>query len=156
MKKLSLIIAIVFSGIMMQSQEVATYNQVAEKKVKGNITQYTAESGVVFHLGDTVRIGCPCRKTTFDFINDRTNIYMSGWVGSCRISRARYDEASGQITLIKSMRATGKKLYVTTYSGAESLRFNITNFEEALKHGEVVKPGFKLSDEALTNLQESN
>lgn len=140
----------------MQTQEVATYYQVADKEVKGNINQYITESGVVFHLGDTLRIGCPCRKTAFDFITNRTNTYMSGWVGSCRISRARYDEASGHITVIKTMKATGKKLFVTTYSGAESLRLNITNFEEAFKLGEIVKPGFILSDEALTNLQEAN
>lgn len=155
MKKLSLIIAIVLSGMMMQSQEVATYSQVANKEVIGNLTQYTTESGVVFNLGDSLRIGYPNRKTAFDFITDRTNTYMSGWVGSCRISRARYDEASGHITVIKSMRATGKKLFVKTYSEAETLRLNITNFEEAFKLGEIVSPEFMISEEALTNLQKA-
>jgi len=138
---------------MMRSQEVATYSQVAEKEVKGNLTQYTTESGVVFNVGDTIRIGYPYRKTAFDFITDGTSTYMSGWVGSCRISRARYDEASGQIAVINSMRTIGKKLYVTTYSEAETLQLNITNFEKAFKLGEIVKPGFIVSDEALTNLQ---
>lgn len=155
MKKLIIIIAIIFCGMMMQAQEAVTYNQVADKQVKGNLTQYTTESGVVFNLGDTLKIGYPYRKIAFDFITNQNNTYMSGWVGSSRISRARYDEVSDLVIVIKTMKVTGKKLYVTTHSETESLGLNITNFEEAFKLGEVLKPGFIISGDELTDLQKA-
>lgn len=156
MKRLILIIAIVSSGMTMKTQEVATFNQVADKEVKGNLKQYTSKSGVVYSLGDTLRIGNPCRKSVFDFVTNSTNNYMAGWVGSSRNRRAKCDETSGLTTVIKTMKVTSKKLYVTTYSEVESLVLNITDFEEAIKLGEIIKPGFNASDKTLATLKKAN
>jgi hypothetical protein len=135
------------------SGQRATFAEVSAKKAKGRITEYVSESGVVFKEGDTLKIGYPFRNDFFAHINSTTNIAMAA-IGGGSVPQLT-TTSSGNIGVIKKMRCTQRRLYVTTYGEGESMALSIVNFEEAFKTGEILLPNYINSDEALSALKKA-
>lgn len=150
MKHLILTLAIVaLFGLSSYGQKTATYDQVANKEVKGGVYKYTTEAGVTFTIGDTLRLGYPHRNDVYDFVIDRGKAWTSAMATGHNNTGSITSTEAGQIAVIKSMKTSKRLLYVTTLAKGESKPFNITNFEEAFKTGEIIKPGHITSDVAL-------
>lgn len=129
------------------------FDQVRNKKVRGVITEYVTESGVTFRTGDTLKIGYPFRNDCFAHVWSTSNQTMAALAGERPTPLTT--TSSGQIGVIKKMRCSQRKLYVTTYGRGESMALSIVNFEEAFKTGEIILPNYLTSDEALTSLKKA-
>ncbi len=144
--------AIMLVGLTTQAQKSATFEQVGNKKVRGMIDSYTTQSGVTFHIGDTLKIGRPYANEHFDFLINRSNMWLGAAAGDPTAMYVNVSQ-SGHMAVIKSMKTTQRKLYVTTYAKGESVGINISNFEEAFNVGEIMLPNYISSDEALDMLK---
>lgn len=154
MKKIfsTLAITIFLSCSIVQGQ-TATFSEVRNKKVKGFITEYMTESGVIFKTGDTLKIGYPFRNDCFVHVWNTSTLIIAGIAGESPTPLTT--TSSGQIGVIKKMRCRSRTLLVTTYGQGESKGLSIINFEEAFKTGEIILPNYLTSDEALSLLKKS-
>ncbi|MGI9190901.1 MAG: hypothetical protein ACR2IL_02190 [Chitinophagaceae bacterium] len=125
------------------SQNIATYNDVITKIKKGAIDQYVTQSGEVFKVGDTIKLGTAFRNDYFD------NVYQNAGIQLFPLSTA----ASYGNVIIKKIRIEMKIVVVNT-SKPEGLVYGLTisNLETVLKNGEV-KSKIMSSDDALTELK---
>jgi hypothetical protein len=148
MKKLLFILLML--PVMAFSQEesivepiLATYDDVITKKIKGDITSYTTQSGETFSVGDTITLGPPFSPNQYSFMNQNAVI---------QAYPLRPDAAGSKIR-IKSMNAIAKKLQVMcTHASGYTYQTFIINFELAYQNGEI-KPNKMTSDEALSELK---
>lgn len=141
MKKIFLILVILLSIIRVFSQ-TATYNDVLANK-KGTYTEFISSTNESFKVGDTLTIGLPFRNENFDYI------YQNAGIAFYPIP----SNASGSRVLIKKIQISKKVLFVnTTKPNGYVYGLLITNFEEAIKQGEI-KTSFLNSEEALKQLK---
>ncbi len=142
---------IVLSCCQVQAQKVATFEQVGNKEVKGSIVTYTTSNGVEFNVGDTIKIGYPFRNNRFSNIYSTSQMTIAA-IGGTTILTLDASQTGG-FGIIKKMKASQRKCYVTTYANGESVGLTIPNFDEAFITGEVIINGYMSSDEALTQLK---
>lgn len=141
-KLITILLVFLFSNSVF-SQNIATYNDVITKTKKGAIDQYVTQSGEVFKVGDTIKLGTAFRNDYFD------NVYQNAGIQLFPLSTA----ASHGNVIIKKIRIEMKIVVVNT-TKPEGLVYGLTisNLETALKNGEV-KSKIMSSDDALTELK---
>jgi hypothetical protein len=150
MKILIIILIFCFIGLKTTGQ-TATFDQIAKKEVRGNISEYITKNGVVFRIGDTLRVGYPFRNQTFVHILKTSDVAMSGIAGTQPTPLT--STISGQLAVIKKMKGYQRKLFVETFGVGESVALSINNFEEAFTTGEIILPNYLTSEEALRQLK---
>jgi len=135
---------LLMSGAIVAQVE-ATYSEVASKQKKGILDRYTAESGQVLEVGDTVKIGYPATGENFNHIWQDAGIQMY----PC------YSSAGNSMVVIKSIRATSRLAYLKTTKPNGYVYGLLIQVEAAMQHGELLTPGQLTSDEALEALKKA-
>lgn len=143
-----LLLAILVALSTYVFSQKATADQVGNKEVRGLIYEYVTDKGVTFKVGDTLEVGHPFRNNQFSYLMDKTSAVM----GSMVFLSPQY---VGSMCVIKSMRASQRKLTVATFGQGESIALYIVNFEAAVATGEIVKPNYMSSDQALEILKKA-
>ena len=142
MKKLIIILSLLFIGLISYSQ-IATYEEVITKKKKGKITTYITENGQSFSVFDTLTIGLPLNNENYDYIQQNAGVAVYPLTAV----------ASGSDIIIKKIRIYSKMVSVsTTKPNGFVYGLYIANFEGALKNGEVKDDDFMTTEEALKKL----
>ena len=143
MRNLLLSFAVSFLAFNSFAQ-TATYDQVINKKVIGKIQQYTAKSGQIFQVGDTLTLGVPSRNDQFNYIHE---IRASG-------HHPLPNTASDSIVAIKKINIHSITTMVIVYTTKPQVFVNeliISNLEGAITDGEI-KSKIMSSDQALSEL----
>ncbi len=130
-------------SVTQSAAQVATYDDVLSKKVKGEVGVYISKDNDTIRVGDTLILGPPFRNETYDFI-----------LQDAAIATYPLDNiASGSKVTVKKI-AVGQKLVFiyTTKANGYVYALRIINFEGAKANGEI-KLNFMSSDEALAELK---
>jgi len=151
MKKLVLVLVMVFVTFFSQAQKVGTFKQVGDKDVRGRLDVYITAGGVEFRVGDTLEIGQPTNDSEFSLVWSTTQLWTAALAGEKVIPLTIY--STGTIGVIKKIQASQRRCYITTYGEGESVAYSMMNFEEAFNSGEVLLPGYMTSDGALAELK---
>jgi len=122
--------------------QTLTFNDV-QSNPKGTFTEYISSSGQSFKVNDTLTLGVPFRNENFDFVVQNAGIAYYPLPGIL----------SGGKVIITKIKIEGKRLKVNTTTPPGNIySLSITNFEEAIKQGEI-KSKHLSSDEALKKLK---
>jgi len=143
LKLLLVLIQVLSISLSVNSQTIATYDEVVSKQKKGEIDKYITQSGEEFKVGDTITLGVAFRNEQFDFIMQNAVV-------------AQYplpNSASNSKVVIKKITIRSKTVLVNT-TKAQGLVYGliVVNFDSAVLNGEI-KSKIMSSDEALEELK---
>ena len=142
MKKLVLVSAIALSILSVNAQK-ASYNDVATKKIKGLITEYTTKNGETLKIGDTILIG----RASNDNINF---FYLTQATGMYPLPNS----LGGGSVVIKKMKSSMKHLRVNCTSSDVTLYpIYIASLELAIDTKEISLNGMN-KEKAIAELKE--
>jgi hypothetical protein len=112
--------------------KTGTYEEVINKKKKGELISYTTESGEIFSVGDTIILG----EGRYGK-GSRYNFIYQGDIG---ILYSVKNIPTGSKVIIKSIKAGYFRTRVVTVETTKYQGFNlwITNFELAVLYGEII------------------
>lgn len=124
-------------------QITATYDEVINKKKKGQIDSYITQKGEKFSVGDTINLGVAFRNEQFDFIKQNAGVQVFPLTNVAANSKVK----------IKKIVLRAKTVIVnTTKPQGYVYGLTIVNFESAIINGEV-KSQILSSDQALEELK---
>ncbi len=141
MKKLLSLLLFTVIPISIFSQ--VTYDQVVNKKKKGNIKSYITNNGEHFEIGDTLTLGNPVSGDEYSAIRQDAKI-------------AQYplsQNANNTKVAIKRMNAQfGRLVVFTTKPTGFGFGLYIISLDRAIENGEIVT-SYMSSDQALEELK---
>lgn len=150
MKKLmTILVILLISSITFAQNNLISYVQIqkSEKRIKGTFTSYETKEGVIYNVGDTLKIGTPSTNKTFAYI---TMIDIMGTMSPVKSS------VSNTNAVIRKIRVGGTKRMGWFISLQTQSHVGIANYfislENAILYGEV-NTGIMTSDEALIELK---
>jgi hypothetical protein len=143
LKSYPIIIALLLATINISFGQKATYDDVINKRVKGQIDTYVSKNGEEFSVGDTLKLGTAFRNEQFDFIHQNAAVAFYPLPNT----------ASGSYVIIKKITIRSKTTVIsTTKPQGFVYALTIVNLEGALENGEV-KSNILTADEALEELK---
>ena len=153
MKKLLLITVIVLTSLISFSQDKKEikYSELIEGS-KGSYDSYTSKDGLIFNVGDKIKIGKPSNGSYFNYVQDYPNGALNGIAPASA-------SLGGTETKIKKISVFGNKRqgYQVWLSckGACGLCGDIRiQLENAISNFEI-RTNQKTSDEALVELKKA-
>ncbi|MBT8245635.1 MAG: hypothetical protein HKP48_09785 [Winogradskyella sp.] len=151
--KNSLLTLFLFSCTFIYSQTL-TFDEVskAEKKkeIKSKFSEYKAENGEVFKVGESITIGSPSSNSeNYQFI-----IETDGWTSSQRAGLGARDYNAEIIKFkITGTKRAGYEVMAVCKTKGGVFRYWI-NIESAIKNGEIITSQLSRA-EAITKLKEA-
>lgn len=142
MKNLFMMMALMMCFTVSFGQTSANYSQVINKEVKGKLDSYTTQAGEIFKVGDEIELGV-AKGYNYQFIVQEFALQLYPLPTTASHSKVK----------IKKISAASRMVTVwTTPAGGGIYGLGISNFESAIKDGEI-KTNLMSSDQALEELK---
>jgi hypothetical protein len=123
------------------------YAGVAVAK-RTNYTGYLSKDGILFKMGDRIKLGMPSNRTNF--------VYIRGYSLDSNPMQSQYSGREAEIKWVQVtgdlFKRTGNRVIIITRA-IDLVQYEI-NVEMALQSGELLAPGIT-SDEALAELKKA-